>query len=371
MKNVEVSLSKNKLKKLLATGVAFATCLSLCTPALLHATENADVEEKVVYSASGEPTNDPTITSSGDVSNDATGDPDDEVVPTKDAVEPSGDSVEQPDEEVTSDPQDQASGDATSDPVIDESIIVTGDIQSDTVVGLIKDEKVKEPSINVEKNDQKITKDIFAAAKEAGKPLKITVMGTVGTAYTIQFAKVENANIDFDLKVDINNVSKVLNTEVPKGTNTVEFNFAYHGDLPGTAQVIAPIDGLGIKDGNVFVYYVNEKTNELELVSKDATVKNSVVTFSITHCSKYVVSDKALVEETKEPEKEPEKPVAPTTPTKPAKPEKPEKPSATKPADKDSTIKDTSTTTTNVIPMLAGIAMLAGAAVIVLRKKEN
>ena len=368
MKNVEVSLSKNKLKKLLATGVAFATCLSLCTPALLHASENADVEEKVVYSASGEPTNDPTITPSGDVSNDATGDTDDEVVPTKDAVEPSGDPVEQPDEEVTSDPQDQASGDATSDQVVKEYIHVTGDIQTEDAVDLIKNEEVKEPSINVEKNDQKITKDIFAAAKETGKPLKITVMGTVGTAYTIQFAKIENANIDFDLKVDINNVSKVLNTEVPKGTNIVEFNFAYHGDLPGTAQVIAPINGLGIKDGNVFVYYVNENTNKLELVSKDATVKNSVVTFSITHCSKYVVSDKALVEETKEPEKEPEKPLTPTTPTKPAKPEKP---STTKPADKDSTIKDTSTTTTNVIPMLAGIAMLAGAAVIVLRKKES
>lgn len=359
MKNVEISLSKTKLKKLLATGVAVATCLSLCTPALLHATETDNNEEKVVYAASGEATNDPVVTPSGDVSNDAVED-EDAVIPTKDAVEPSGD-PEEPDETVTSDPEEQVSGDATNDPVIDENITVTGDIHKDAVVDLIKDEKVKEPSINVEKNDQKITKDIFEAAKETGKPLKITVMGTVGTAYTIQFAKVENANVDFDLKVEISNVSKILNTEVPKGTNTVEFNFAYHGDLPGKAQVSAPIEGLGIKDGNVFVYYVNEKTNNLELVSKDATVKDSVVTFSITHCSKYVISDKALVEETKEPEK----PVAPTTPTKPTKP------SATKPADKDSTIKDTSSTTTNVIPMLAGIAMLAGAAVVVLRKKEN
>ena len=367
MKNVEVSLSKGTLKQLLTTGIAFATCLSLCAPVLLHASEDEEVkDDKVVYAISGDATKDPVENPSGDP------DEGDMPTPTNDAVNPSGDATEEPsgdpEEDITTptnDPEDQVSGDATSDLVDNDIIVVTGDVQTDGIVDTIKSDKVKEPSINFVKNDQIVTKEIFAAVKETGKPLTLTVMGQIGTAYTIEFAKVENANVDFPLKVEISNTKKVLNTEVPKGSNVVEFNFAHHGDLPGVAQVIAPIDGLGIKDGKVFVYYVNEETKQLELISKEATVKDSIVRFSITHCSKYVVSDKALVEETKEPDKEVVKPVAPVKPTAPAKP------SGTKPTDKDSTIKDTSHSTNNVVPVLAGIVMLAGAGLVVLRKQEN
>ena len=349
MKNVEVSLDKIKLKKLLAVSVAFATCFTLCGTSFIHANDeetkvnavaaSADASGDVDYDASGDASGDVDIDASGDASGDVD-------------VDASGD----------------ASGDASKDDIKDTaaggdgSYSATADLSTEDVVDFIKEENVKEPTINVEKNDQTVKKEIFKAAKDASKPIVINVVNEEkGLNYSFKFAAIENENVDMNLDLTISKVDKALDVVIPSNVQALEFNFAHHGNLPGKATVSAKVKG--ISDGNAYLYYLNEETGKLELISNKVTIKDGVVTFEIEHCSKYVVTKEALkVEEDKatDDKKTPDTEKTPETDKTPKDKDK-----------NNGAVKDTSKTTTNAVPALALMAMLAGAGVIVLRKKEN
>lgn len=333
MKNVEVSLDKGKLKKLLAASVAFATCFTLCSTSFIHANDEETTINAIAASA------DATGDASGDVDIDATGDASGDV-----DIDATGD----------------ATGDASKEEIKDTatsgdgSYSATADLSTEDVVDFIKDENVKEPTINVEKNDQTVKKEIFKAAKEASKPVIINVVNEEkGLNYSFKFAAIENENVDMNLDLTISKIDKALDVVIPSGVQALEFNFAHHGNLPGKATISAKIEG--IADGNAYLYYLNEETGKLELVSNKVTIKDGVVTFEIDHCSKYVVTKEALkVEE--------------DTPTDDKKTDTDK---ASEEKDKDQVIKETSSTTTNTVTALALMAMLAGAGVVALRRKEN
>ena len=77
-------------------------------------------------------------------------------------------------------------------------------------------------------------------------------------------------------------------------TKTVDISFAHEGDLPGAAEVTLDLSTSGLTNGNkVYLYYFNEKTNKFELTSS-AELKDGKATFTMKHCSDYVVSAEKL-----------------------------------------------------------------------------
>ncbi|WP_252237944.1 cell surface protein [Clostridium sp. VAP51] len=94
---------------------------------------------------------------------------------------------------------------------------------------------------------------------------------------------------------DLKNVSQMddnFDSEIQTKTQTdseVVINFKHHGVLPGKATVQVNV-GDGLNGDNRYLYYYNEGTNSLELISSNVSVKKGKAIFTITNCSKYILS---------------------------------------------------------------------------------
>ncbi|NFN94083.1 cell surface protein [Clostridium botulinum] len=94
---------------------------------------------------------------------------------------------------------------------------------------------------------------------------------------------------------DLKNVSQMddsFDSEIQTKTQTdseVVINFKHHGLLPGKATIQVNV-GDGLNGDNRYLYYYNEGTNSLELISSNVSVKKGKAIFTITHCSKYILS---------------------------------------------------------------------------------
>ncbi|ACD22853.1 cell surface protein [Clostridium botulinum] len=94
---------------------------------------------------------------------------------------------------------------------------------------------------------------------------------------------------------DLKNVSQMddnFDSEIQTKTQTdseVVINFKHHGVLPGKATIQVNV-GDGLNGDNRCLYYYNEGTNSLELISSNVSVKKGKAIFTITHCSKYILS---------------------------------------------------------------------------------
>ena len=76
----------------------------------------------------------------------------------------------------------------------------------------------------------------------------------------------------------------------------VVISFAENGVLPGKATITANLGASWADKNTVYVYYYNPTTNKAEKIAgpiKADAAGN--ITFDITHCSDYFVSDKNLV----------------------------------------------------------------------------
>lgn len=79
------------------------------------------------------------------------------------------------------------------------------------------------------------------------------------------------------------------------GGNPLNIQFEYHGELPKGTKVSINVSDK-YKDGEALgLYYYNEETKQLELVSDSIEVKDGYVTLALEHCSEYVLIDNPVV----------------------------------------------------------------------------
>ncbi|MGN2368626.1 cell surface protein [Clostridium cagae] len=126
----------------------------------------------------------------------------------------------------------------------------------------------------------KVDKEIFDLTKE----------------YEYEKLILEGSNYVWNFNAsDLKNVSQMddnFDSEIQTKTQTdseVVINFKHHGILPGKATVQVNV-GDGLNGDNRYLYYYNEETNSLELISSNVSVKKGKAIFTITHCSKYILS---------------------------------------------------------------------------------
>ena len=94
---------------------------------------------------------------------------------------------------------------------------------------------------------------------------------------------------DIDLSVDIA-------TEVPEkirkqigGEDAIFFDFWHEGNLPADAEFYAGVSSV-FRDGDVLTLYQWGEDGNLEPAAEDISVENGYVTFSLDHCSSYVLT---------------------------------------------------------------------------------
>lgn len=151
-------------------------------------------------------------------------------------------------------------------------------------------------------NDAVIPAEIFKLAKDTGLDLTVESLGidSLETVWRFDASSISNTNIDLPLRIDrVDAFNQDLETE---DYNVLYLDFAHSGELPGTAEINVIVneeDAVSKLQGkdNIKIYYYNETTNKTE-DAKDVTVSEInglTLSFSLEHCSRYVVVDEDLV----------------------------------------------------------------------------
>ena len=145
-----------------------------------------------------------------------------------------------------------------------------------------------------------VSKSVFLAAYLNGQDVKITSNdGKVTFKFKSSKLNKEiidkmgdfNANIVLGNKIEA--VSKRLKG-LPASVKTFSVHFGYEGELPGEAEVTMDVSTSGFKNGQkLYLYYYNPATNAFQLIDTD-TMTAGMVTFTMTHCSDYVITDTEL-----------------------------------------------------------------------------
>ncbi len=145
-----------------------------------------------------------------------------------------------------------------------------------------------------------VSKSVFLAAYLNGQDVKITSNDGKVT-FKFKYSKLNkelidmmgdfNANVVLGSKIEA--VSKRLKG-LPTSVKTYSVHFVYEGQLPGEAEVTLDVSTSGFNNGQkLYLYYYNPATNSFQLIDTDTMVAG-MVSFTMTHCSDYVVTDSEL-----------------------------------------------------------------------------
>ncbi|OSA86564.1 UNVERIFIED_ORG: cell wall-binding protein [Clostridium botulinum] len=165
---------------------------------------------------------------------------------------------------------------------------------TDRINDKIEDSKADSVSYNVS-NYPKVEKDVFECLKDNDD--KTLVLEGDDYTWTFDGDDIKNVSsmdskLDTTIETTSPNESEIKN--ILNGANVVNLYFSYDGKLPGKAKIEAKI-GSKYNGKNMYVYYYNKSTKSLELVASNVKVKDDRVSFTITHCSDYVLSETPLL----------------------------------------------------------------------------
>lgn len=137
-------------------------------------------------------------------------------------------------------------------------------------------------------------KDVFECLKDNDD--KTLVLEGDDYSWTFDGDDIKNVSsmdskLDTTIETTSPNESEIKN--ILNGANVVNLYFSYDGKLPGKAKIEAKI-GSKYNGKNMYVYYYNKSTKSLELVASNVKVKDDNISFTITHCSDYVLSETPL-----------------------------------------------------------------------------
>lgn len=134
---------------------------------------------------------------------------------------------------------------------------------------------------------------IFEAIK--GKDINVNFVGN-GVNWNFNGKKINEKIKDIDLNVEVadlkdsKSVNKDAIIEATKGKTVKVISFGENGILPGEATVTVNLGAELAGKTNLFIYYFNPTTKEIEKIAGPLTADvEGNVTFTVTHNSDYVV----------------------------------------------------------------------------------
>lgn len=142
-----------------------------------------------------------------------------------------------------------------------------------------------------------VTTDVMQAAKDKG--VALTLESSAGTYVSWAFGVIQNV-VEFDPTVNVGQSSdamdkKLASVTLPSTLKYTPVHFAFDGTLPAQAEVTLDLSTFtGAADGStVYLYYYNPTTNLFEKIDSSA-FKDGYATFTMTHCSDYIVTNEEL-----------------------------------------------------------------------------
>ncbi len=97
----------------------------------------------------------------------------------------------------------------------------------------------------------------------------------------------EVMDVDYEITADRD---PFLGCSYGSASDSLYLNFAHEGDLPGKASVFLRLNDSFQEKDILNLYYFDEKSGEISLVSEGLKPQNGYVTLSLSHCSKYILT---------------------------------------------------------------------------------
>ncbi len=131
---------------------------------------------------------------------------------------------------------------------------------------------------------------------------KLTYSWTFQKDENLKKALKDNMEIDMSLNLDIlTNIENNKLTETVSNNDLLILSFEHHGSLPTTAKIKLNVEDK-YNDGELlYLYYLNEDTNEIEYIDSQIPVKNGYIEFEISHCSDYFLTASIVQEAVNNP----------------------------------------------------------------------
>ena len=79
-----------------------------------------------------------------------------------------------------------------------------------------------------------------------------------------------------------------------KGKNVCYMDFSYSGKLPGTAEIYINVTDSFPEDQKLYLYRISHSNGKLRGVDDSVEMSNGYASFSIDHCSSYVLTDSQI-----------------------------------------------------------------------------
>ena len=156
-------------------------------------------------------------------------------------------------------------------------------------------EEIKEGNGLLKLNDKEVDAKYFEIAKKNGIPSLEIVRDFV--SWNFDMSKVTDTSIDLmtDIFIESEKPSEIENDAKVDG---LYLTFNHDGALPGPATISINLMMYGFDnfvdgEGELNLYYYNPETKSYES-PKIASYSNGIVTFELTHCSTYVLTETKL-----------------------------------------------------------------------------
>lgn len=163
-----------------------------------------------------------------------------------------------------------------------------------TLVELIKvidATTAKQVNVDIKDENTIITSEMISTIKKNSKNITVNYYKGDTVIYKWELNGSEFGDIssmDVGISFDTNNKDKIAS--LTNYADNLYLNFTYSGDLPSETYVSINVSDK-YKDGSILkLYYYDEDSEEITLVSDDLEVKNGYLKFNIKHCSEYILS---------------------------------------------------------------------------------
>lgn len=109
-------------------------------------------------------------------------------------------------------------------------------------------------------------------------------------SWTFDGTKLENAE-DIDLEIEISQELPDVAAQSIKGGDALFLHFSFDGQLPAEAELYVNAASAFDDGERLKLLHLDEETGSLETTHEDINVENGYVTFSIDHCSDYLLTN--------------------------------------------------------------------------------
>ncbi|MEA4911290.1 MAG: cadherin-like beta sandwich domain-containing protein [Oscillospiraceae bacterium] len=156
--------------------------------------------------------------------------------------------------------------------------------------------KVTGDTVTVEIHDDNniLTAALLEQLRSSGKKIEIQKYDTSGKllySWSFAGADIGAAAADFNTTVNFSSLHKDQIDKLTNDKGCIYLDFSHSGALPAQSTVKIYV-GDKYQDGSsAYVYYYNADTEKLELFAEDLTVSGGYVSFSMDHCSEYVITN--------------------------------------------------------------------------------